>query len=121
MNDLIERDKAIAKTFCTTVDGVPRMVVLLDDIKAIPSADVPTTMTGVIDAIHEAEYRGYMKAAEDRPKGEWIVNMLNYESICSVCGANESDFIYGTEMWYGLGKSKFCPNCGAKMKGADDA
>lgn len=52
----------------------------------------------------------------DRPQGEWIVNISNYESICSVCGANETDFIYGTEMWYGLGKSKFCPNCGARMK-----
>ena len=52
----------------------------------------------------------------DRPKGEWIVNILNYESMCSVCGANEADFIYGTEMWYGLGESKFCPNCGADMR-----
>lgn len=56
----------------------------------------------------------------DRPQGKWIVDILNYKSMCSVCGANETHFIYGTEMWYGLGKSKFCPNCGAKMKGADD-
>ena len=55
-----------------------------------------------------------------RPQGKWIVNMPNYESICSVCGAKETDFIYGTEMWYGLGESKFCPSCGARMKGADD-
>lgn len=54
----------------------------------------------------------------DRAQGEWIVN--NYKSVCSVCGANETDFIYGTEMWYGLGESKFCPNCGARMKGAGD-
>lgn len=64
-----------------------------------------------------------MKAIEDAPtidraQGEWILN--NYKSVCSVCGANETDFIYGTEMWYGLGESKFCPNCGARMKGVDD-
>ena len=53
-------------------------------------------------------------------RGEWIVNISNYKSVCSVCGANETDYIYGTEMWYGLGESKFCPNCGARMKGADD-
>ena len=53
-------------------------------------------------------------------QGEWIVDISNYKSICSVCGANETDFIYGIEMWYGLGKSKFCSNCGARMKGADD-
>lgn len=56
----------------------------------------------------------------DRPKGKWIVNMLNYESICSVCGADETDFIYGAEMWYGLGESKFCPNCGADMRGENN-
>lgn len=56
----------------------------------------------------------------DRPQGEWIVNISDYESICSVCGAKETEFIYGTEIWYGLGESKFCPNCGAQMKGADD-
>ena len=60
------------------------------------------------------------KSDADRPQGEWIVNVSDYKSVCSVCGANETDFIYGTEMWYGLGESKFCPNCGAYMKGADD-
>lgn len=56
----------------------------------------------------------------DRPQGEWIVDMANYKSVCPVCGAKETEFIYGTEMWYGLGESKFCPSCGARMKGADD-
>ena len=58
--------------------------------------------------------------AIDRPQGEWMVNIPDYKSVCSVCGASEADFIYGTEMWYGLGESKFCPSCGARMKGADD-
>jgi len=121
MNDLIERDKAIAKAFCTTVDGVPRMVVLLNDIKAIPSADAPTTMTGVIDAIHEAEYRGYMKAVEDRPQGEWIDAEIPLEcggsmpiQVCNLCKT-----FY--PLAYTGGGHRFCPNCGAKMKGADDA
>lgn len=56
----------------------------------------------------------------DRPQAEWIINMSNYESICSVCGAKETEFIYGTEMWYGLGESRFCPSCGRRMKGASD-
>ena len=54
----------------------------------------------------------------DRPQAEWIINMSNYESICSACGAKETEFIYGTEMWYGLGESRFCPSCGRRMKGA---
>ena len=49
-------------------------------------------------------------------RGKWVVNISNYKSVCSVCGANETDYIYGTEMWYGLGESKFCPNCGADMR-----
>ena len=41
-------------------------------IMRLPSVDAPTTMAGVTDAIREAEYRGYMKAVEERPKWEWI-------------------------------------------------
>lgn len=40
----------------------------------------------------------------DRPKGEWC------GTVCSNCGASIS-FYYDCN---------FCPNCGAKMKGADD-
>ena len=64
----------------------------------------------VLDSIPSAE-----------PKtGKWIVNISDYESVCSVCGAKETDFIYGTEMWYGLGESNYCPNCGAKMRGEEE-
>ena len=52
----------------------------------------------------------------DRPQGEWIVSCD--DSICPICGKDEAEFIYGTENWYGQGKSHFCPNCGARMKGA---
>jgi hypothetical protein len=52
----------------------------------------------------------------NRPTGEWIVDISDYKSMCSVCGTNETHFIYGTEMWYGLGKSNFCPYCGADMR-----
>ena len=56
----------------------------------------------------------------NRPQGEWIVDISDYKSMCSVCGANETHFIYGTEMWYGLGKSNFCPYCGADMRKRED-
>ena len=55
----------------------------------------------------------------DRPQGEWIKDE-NGDYKCSECGGCEEQFIYGTENWYGLGESKFCPSCGARMKGADD-
>ena len=97
-DDLIKRSDAIDAVIKTEIRASiyykPNWDMVKKFIEAIPSAD--------------------------RPQGEWIVNMINYESLCSVCGAKETAFIYGTEMWYGLGKSKFCPSCGARMKGADD-
>ena len=53
----------------------------------------------------------------DRPQGKWIAKTENYHShwVCSECGAwalldfNEQMFL-----------SNFCPDCGARMKGADD-
>lgn len=50
----------------------------------------------------------------DRPQGEWI---KRFGSInCSVCKhSNWSDSFEHT-----VRRFKFCPNCGARMKGADD-
>ena len=46
----------------------------------------------------------------DRPQGEWIVRQPKpfFLCTCSVCGETE-EFM-----------TKYCPNCGARMKGADD-
>ena len=54
----------------------------------------------------------------DRPQGEWIAKTENYHShwVCSECGA-WALLEYNEQMCL----SKFCPNCGARMKGADDA
>lgn len=54
----------------------------------------------------EALYNaGYRKQNE----GEWLTDRFGLErSICSVCGA----------VYEGDG-GNFCPNCGAKMKGAE--
>ena len=40
--------------------------------------------------------------------GEWKVSCK--DSVCSVCGKDEAEFICGTEDWYGYGLSNFCPN-----------
>lgn len=59
-----------------------------------------------------------LRPSADRPQGEWIVS--DKDSVCSVCGKDEAEFICGTEDWYGYGLSNYCPNCGERMKGADD-
>ena len=70
-----------------------------------------STATDIVKALREAEYRGYMKAVADRPQGEWIDISEWYapRQKCSIC----ETIVVG----YG---SNFCPNCGARMKGADD-
>lgn len=125
MSDLIERDKAIA-----VIDRCKHRLqgqgstyeIMLDMIKTIPSVDTPTTMTGVIDAIREAEYRGYMKAVKDRPKGEWIYceddeGQDGYR--CSECGFFVPWYYDYEDSNYIL-DYKACPHCLARMKGADD-
>ena len=57
----------------------------------------------------------------ERPKGEWIEKvyttkvgygyLTSHDIVCSVCGEDNDD-IEGTPQM-----TKFCPNCGADMRG----
>ena len=119
MSDYIERKSIRNMYSCLNPNDRVLVGQVLIDIDAIPSAEVPTTMTGVIDAIREAEYRGYMKAVEERPKGEWK-HLKGDEWFCSECG-----YVIWTEgSWeHPLERGKdYCEHCGANMtmKGADD-
>ena len=115
MSDLIRREdaiKAVEDGMCTFYDCY-----VLDRINAIPSAD--------------------------RPQGEWIPATWQDENCperlkrhkCSECGQRAEQILVRTELVdnYYCNKaepiteythkeqlSKFCPNCGARMKGADD-
>ena len=58
--------------------------------------------------------------AADRPQGEWIDAEIPLESggsmpiqVCNLCKT-----FY--PLAYTGGGHRFCPNCGARMKGADD-
>lgn len=60
------------------------------------------------------------KSDADRPQGEWIDAEIPLESggampiqVCNLCKT-----FY--PLAYTGGGHRFCPNCGAKMKGADD-
>ena len=51
-------------------------------------------------------------ASTDRPQGEWIIEIDangNTYGRCSICGMRQY-----------AGQLNFCPDCGARMKGADD-
>lgn len=71
---------------------------------------------------HQAWYKAddVYKALEavptaDRPQGEWIETVDG--TMCGNCEAYPyDDGEYHIANWH----SDFCPNCGARMKGADD-
>lgn len=139
MSDLIERKDAIK-----AIEELPNAyngwsdaydkAYIIGALEEVPPADRPN---GEVDAVKEYEHQvhnldqGYITLGEfdkrieplrhlhyDRPQGEWTVS--DKDSVCSVCGKDEAEFICGTEDWYGYGLSNYCPNCGARMKGADD-
>ena len=88
-----------------------------DAIKAIE--ELPNAYNGWSDAYDKAYIIGTLEEvpSADRPRGEWKdtgkdpdhshpLTAIWYR--CSECG-------YGTNA-----KTNFCPDCGARMKGADD-
>lgn len=86
-----------------------------DAIKAIE--ELPNAYNGWSDAYDKAYIIGTLEEVPkaDRPQGEWksvkaSIYPYGYDVECSVCG-----FRMGSSFGY-----KYCPNCGAYMKGADD-
>ena len=72
------------------------------------------TKAEIIDYLYTNNVRGDFSIEQmaedlDRPQGEWIPNHDGSWN-CSECGLRV--FIYA--------KGNYCPNCGARMKGADD-
>lgn len=52
-----------------------------------------------------------LPSIEERKEGEWNYTDDLYETFyCSVCGFDTENYIY----------YNYCPNCGAKLKGAND-
>ncbi len=51
-----------------------------------------------------------------RGVGEWIEDRMDYR--CSACGETVKDEIF--YMFYPYRLPKFCPNCGARMKGVSE-
>ena len=96
-DDLIRREDAIKAVRSATASYVP----FLNGINVTLPIECET-------ALHTVPSAG-------RPQGEWIFRREFVEDTpftgyrCSNCN-----------YWQSMGAWNFCPNCGAKMKGADD-
>lgn len=79
-------------------------------IRAVPSAD-----TDISEYSDKLWRNAYERGKADRPQGEWVLSSGGYGYIgnpvykCSACGWWDEQTPYN-----------YCPNCGARMKGADN-
>ena len=98
---------------CVEVEylGRPRMMVSAAKIGMMPSIEaVPMEYHNkVCEEMARRHQAEILELTKDRPQGEWIkISERWFVFKCSVCG-NTFDEL-----------TDFCPNCGARMKGADD-
>ena len=114
MSDLIKREDAIkAVEECLKLLARPRYTVKTA-IEAIPSVDIPHNDDW--EKYSDKLWRNaYERGKADRPQGEWLKDDEG-TFICSACGSGYKDqpTLMGKPMF------KWCPLCGARMKGADD-
>jgi NADH pyrophosphatase NudC (nudix superfamily) len=108
MSDPIERE-----------DAIREMALMLEDISADLCEDILTRFGYDTPQELATEAMSVIPSA-DRPQGEWVDAEIPLESgdtmpiqVCNLCKT-----FY--PLAYTGGGHRFCPNCGAKMKGADD-
>lgn len=67
---------------------------------------------------------GLPSAQPERKKGKWIIDNKETGRIwhchCSNCRKDPQDHIGGTENWWLVRLPKYCPNCGADMRGDEE-
>ena len=110
MDDLIRRSDAIEAIHSYWKGELSKMPTTDSEYGEVIDGDCDTLLK------HNKELSTRIKdiPSADRPSGEWIDRGMrvpcSWVKKCSLCG-HETD----TWRW-----CKFCPNCGARMKGADD-
>ena len=121
MSDLIRREDAMQVAFLYPFFSDA----LIEEIKAIPSADRPQDDEfknfdrGDLIALIEAQKERIGELLADRRQGEWEEVEKSKDSDghamlreCTCCGRSQ--------LWMNAAVYNYCPNCGARMKGADD-
>lgn len=79
----------------------------------IPPEVIKTLSECVVDAISSIDWKTAIEKFSERKTGHWVEsNEPNEKYVCSECGGACWYYDYEGE----VAKSKFCPNCGAKME-----
>ena len=98
-----------------------------DAISALKALEESAPTAQHVSAIFDCEdtIRGLPSAEPEQKKGKWIdekINSYTSRTYCSECGSS-APFVYESDDYYGnhahgeTAKTKFCPNCGADMRG----
>ena len=59
-------------------------------------------------------------AQPERKAGQWIPSDSELEIKCNKCGKDFSEYVYSTDYIFLAECPKFCPNCGADMRGEEN-
>ena len=106
-------------------DGVGKVTLeCMDELMSMiadrPRVDKEYLTKLIQEAVYDGEACAKLLDLVDRPQGEWLDYEIPNEDggampiqVCSLCKT-----FY--PVVYTGGGHRFCPNCGARMKGADD-
>ena len=120
--NMIEKTEAKGGDLISRQDAIDALEEQLDYLQMLNKNENPTAegkwygVNWARNTIADLPYK-----QNERPKGEWIEKvyttkvgygyLTSHDIVCSVCGEDNDD-IEGTPQM-----TKFCPNCGADMRG----
>lgn len=126
MSDLISRQELYDKCVKLEQEAL-KMVLTADDKteKLIWNAVLTERLAFKFSIVDAPASLSNPSVDQERKKGKWIdekINSYTSRTYCSEC-CSSAPFVYESDDYYGnhahgeTAKTKFCPNCGADMRG----
>ena len=105
MDDLISRQAAIDAIVNTPSEVQNKNIPLVNQYDGATFRQIE--ILGIIEALPSAQ--------PERKKGQWMKEDRGHVEYCAVCDQCGFDWIWSDREYF-----KFCPNCGADMRGEQD-